>query len=282
MKKCKVLLLVSFLTILFNSCQYQQENNQKYKIGIATFMHETCTFCPKETGIEEFEYYGQPMEGDEVLISNEYIKGFVSASKYLHGTELIGLTSPRSAKGGSSGSWITKAAFEKYSNGIVESIKENGPFDAIFLALHGAMAVIGIPKPEAELTRRIREAVCDIPIFITLDLHANEDHELTDVADAVFIVKRYPHYDSFLQGERTAQLLYKTLTGDYKPTMATRKPGIITPSVYQGTGVSPAMEIMEKARRYEEHYPGIYVSVAFGFAYADVPDVGVTGMVIRK
>jgi microcystin degradation protein MlrC len=42
------------------------------------------------------------------------------------------------------------------------------------------------------------------------------------------------------------------------------------------------MEIMERARRIEERFPGVYVSVAFGFAYADVPDVGATVMVITN
>jgi microcystin degradation protein MlrC len=144
------------------------------------------------------------------------------------------------------------------------------------------MAVTGIPKPEAELVRRVRNAVGDIPIVVTLDLHANEDHELSDAADAVFITKRYPHYDTYLQGERAARVMIQTIRGDYKPVMATRKPGVITPSVYQGTGVSPAMEIMERARRWECQRPGVYVSVAFGFAYADVPDVGATVMVIAN
>jgi microcystin degradation protein MlrC len=76
--------------------------------------------------------------------------------------------------------------------------------------------------------------------------------------------------------------MINTIRGNYKPTMATRKPGVITPSVYQGTGVSPSMEIMERARRWENRHPGAYVSVAYGFAYADVPDVGATVMVVTN
>jgi len=144
------------------------------------------------------------------------------------------------------------------------------------------MAVNGILKPEAEIVRRVREVVGDIPVFVTLDLHANEDHELSDIADAVFIVKRYPHYDAYLQGQRAARILIRTIKGSYKPTMATQKPGVITPSVFQGTGVSPAMEIMERARRWENRETDVFVSVAFGFAYADVPDVGATVMVVTN
>lgn len=252
------------------------------RIGVATFSHETCTFCPVPTGIAEWEYYGPPVSGDSVLERGDYIGGFVSRAREYGGVELVGILSPRGAKGGSSGSWITKEAFDKYSYGIAEDLRRAGRLDGVFLALHGAMAVTDVSRPEAEIVRRVRAVVGDIPIFVTLDLHANEDHELSDAADAVFIVKRYPHYDARLQGERAARIMLRTIRGTYSPVMATRKPGVITPSVFQGTGESPAMDIMERARRWENRVTDAFVSVAFGFAYADVPDVGATVMVVTN
>jgi microcystin degradation protein MlrC len=124
--------------------------------------------------------------------------------------------------------------------------------------------------------------VGNLPIFITYDLHANEDEEIGEAADAVFITKRYPHYDAALQGERAARALIRTIRGTYEPTMAVRKPNVITPSVFQGTGVSPARDIMERARRWENRQRDVFVSVAFGFAYADVPDVGATVVVVTN
>jgi microcystin degradation protein MlrC len=222
------------------------------------------------------------MQGEEVLRSDQYIRGFVDRANEYGGIEMVGVYSPRDAKGGSSGSWITKEAFDKYSNGIAQGMKLAGRLDGVYLALHGAMAVTDVPKPEAELVRRVRQAVGQIPIFVTLDLHANEDHELSDAADAVFIIKRYPHYDSYEQGERAARIMIRTVRGSYKPTTATRKPGVITPSVFQDTAMSPAMEVMERARIWEHRAKDAFVSVAFGFAYADVPDVGATVMVVTN
>jgi microcystin degradation protein MlrC len=252
------------------------------RIGVATFSHETCTFCPVPTGIAEWEYYGPPVGGDSVLERGSYIEGFVSRAREHRGVELVGILSPRGAKGGSSGSWITKEAFDKYSYGIADDLREAGRLDGVFLALHGAMAVTDVARPEAEIVRRVRAVVGDIPIFVTLDLHANEDHELSDAADAAFIVKRYPHYDARLQGERAARIMLRTIRGTFSPVMATRKPGVITPSVFQGTGESPAMDIMERARRWENRETDVFVSVAFGFAYADVPEVGATVMVVAN
>ncbi len=145
------------------------------------------------------------------------------------------------------------------------------------------MAVTGVPKPEAELVRRVRAVVGPrVPIYVTLDLHANDDHELSDAASGVLIIKRYPHYDAALQGERALRLMLRTIKGTFRPTMATRKPGVLTPSVFQGTGTSPSMEIMERARIWEERTRDAYVSVAYGFAYADVADIGATVMVVTN
>lgn len=261
----------------------QRASGARHRIAVATFSHETCTFCPDPTGVREWEFYGPPQRGEAVLASDEYIRGFVRASKEYDNVELVGILSPRDAKGGSSGSWLTLEAFDKYANGIADDIRKTGPYDGVYLALHGAMAVTGIPKPEAELVRRVRMVVGkSVPIFVTLDLHANDDHELSDAASGVLIIKRYPHYDAALQGERALRLLLRTIKGTFIPTMATRKPGVLTPSVFQGTGTSPSMEIMERARIWEERTPDAYVSVAYGFAYADVPDIGATVMVLTN
>ena len=251
-------------------------------IGVASFSHETCTFCPQPTGIEEFEFYGPPLRGEEVLGDGGYIGGFVFGAADYQGVNVVGAYAVRGARGGSSGSWITTAAFDKYSSGIVAALQEIDGLDGVYLALHGAMAVTDVPKPEAELVRRVRAGVGDIPIFVTYDLHANEDQEITEAADGVFIIKRYPHYDAALQGERAARVLIRTIRGTYVPVMAARKPNVITPSVYQGTGVSPARDIMERARRWENRERDVFVSVAFGFAYADVPDVGATVIVLTN
>jgi len=255
---------------------------EDFTVGVARFMMETCTFAPRETGITEWEHYGPPQRGAAVLDANDYVRGFCKRTREIAGTELVGAYSPRRSLGGSSGSWVTEEAFDKYSCNIAEDLANVDGLDAVYLSLHGAMAARGAPKPEAELVRRVRETVGDVPIYVTLDLHGNVDAELSDAADAVFIIKRYPHYDSRAQGERAAQVLHRQLRNDYEPTMATRKPGVITPSVFQATGDSPAMEIMERARRWEDREEDAFVSVAFGFAYADVPNAGATVMALTN
>lgn len=273
--------LLVFCCMLVTACG-DMSSGGKMKIAVGRFSHETCTFAPNPTTIEDWEYYGPP-SADILNTTRGYIGGFVDFCNTWGDVELVGLTSPGRSRGGSSGSWLTAESFDKYTGLFQEDLRKIGKVDGVFLALHGAMAVTGTMKPEAEIVRRVREVVGpDVPIMVSLDLHANEDHELSDAADAVFIIKRYPHYDTKLIGENAARVMMRTLKGDYKPVMATRKPGVITPSVFQGTGVSPAKDIMERARRWERQREDVFVSVAFGFAYADVPDVGATVMVVTN
>lgn len=248
------------------------------RIAVASFSHETCTFCPRPTTVEDFER-GGVLRGMEVINANRgvpsYINGFIKAAEEEGDVELVGILDASRSWGGSSGSWLTRDCFDKYTYEIADGLMKAGEIDGVLLALHGAMAVESCLKPEAEIVRRVRRAVGDVPIMVTLDLHANEDHELTDVADGVFIIKTYPHVDSEETGLRAARCLIATVRGEFKPVMAIRKPGVITPSVFQGTDFYPAKEIMDRAREWERR--GAYcVSVAFGFAYADVPDVGAT------
>jgi microcystin degradation protein MlrC len=279
MKTTLSLLLAVFLTI--SGCSPQpgaQDQQQKLRFAVMTFAHETCTFCPGgDSDIERWTKLRPPYVGDEVFTAGPYMRGFVRAAREYADVELIGLESPAGVYGGSSASWTTEEAFEHFVAVMLEDLQEAMPVDGVYLALHGAMAVRNVPRPEAEIARRFREIVGpDVPIVGSFDLHANEDAEFLRWADMAFITKRYPHYDSGLQGERSARALVRIAKGLYSPTTATRKPGVITPTVLQWTGQTPSMDIMERARRWESREEDVYVSVAYGFPWSDVPDVGAT------
>ena len=251
---------------------------EKLRFALMTFSHETCTFCPGgDSDIERWTRLRPPYVGDEILTEGSYIPGFVRAIQEYDDVELIGLESPAGVWGGSSAAWTTEEAFDHFMGIMLEDLREAMPVDGVYLALHGAMAVRNVPRPEAEIARRFREVVGpDVPLVGSFDLHANEDEEFLRWADMAFITKRYPHYDSYLQGERSARALVRIAKGLYTPTTATRKPGVITPTVLQWTGQSPSMDIMERARRWESRERDVYVSVAYGFPWSDVPDVGAT------
>jgi microcystin degradation protein MlrC len=242
---------------------------------VAKFQHETCTFCPG--GDVTVDDWQSVLQGDDVLDSGGYVRGFVRQAEDYGNMELVGLTSPDGVFGGSSRSWNTEETFNHFLEQMIADLRSAMPVDGVYLALHGAMAVRGVPRPEAEIARRFREVVGpDVPIAASFDLHGNEDGEFLRWADFAFVTKRYPHYDNAIQGARAARALHRVAMGSYEPTTASRKPGVITPTVLQWTGQSPSMDIMERARRWEARETDAFVSVFYGYPWSDVPDVGAT------
>ncbi len=262
----------------------EKQKTTPLRVAVAQFSHETCTFCPGgDTTIEDWTRLGPVLKGDDLLSSGGSIGGFVSVAGDYHDVKLVGLSSPGEVFGGSSRSWNTKETFDHFMGLMLEDLRAAMPVDGVYLSLHGAMAVRHVPRPEAEIARLVREVVGpDVPIAATFDLHGNEDKAFLEQANFAFVTKRYPHYDTRLQGERAARALVRSMRGEYRPTTATRKPGVITATVLQWTGQTPSMDIMERARRWEARHKDVYVSVFYGYPWSDVPDVGATVQVMTN
>lgn len=258
--------------------------NKPYKVAIARFSHETCTFCPgADPGIEDWTHSGPPHAGTQVFRASSYVRGFVAEATEFGDIELVGLRSPRGVFGGTSRTWNQEEAFNHFVDLMLEDLREALPVTGVYLDLHGAMAVRNITRPEAEIARRFREVVGpDVPIVASFDLHGNEDEEFLKWADASFTTKRYPHSDARLQGERAARYLRRMMRGTYKPATAVRRPPILTSTVVQWTGQSPMMNIMERARQLEDQNPGAVVNIFLGFPWSDVPDAGTSVHVITN
>jgi microcystin degradation protein MlrC len=260
-------------------------NKPPIRIAVLMFSHETVTFLKNDTALEDFIYEGSPAKGEALLSvdRSSYMGGFVKVAREYDGVELVGIESPLWPKTGIGSGWITTNAYETFLGRMIAEIKSNAPFDGVYLCLHGAMAVRGVPRPEADIARRVREAVGPKAFMAaTFDLHGNEDEAFLRYADLAFCVKYFPHYDAYLQGERAARTLVRAIRGDYKPAHAVVKVPIISPSVVQWTGASPWMDLVHRALVWEARKSDAYVNVFFGFPYADVPDVGMTIQVLTN
>src|SRR5258708_5386013 len=256
------------------------------RIGVLHFSHETVTFLKNDTTLEDFIYPGSPAKGEALLKAypKSYMGGFVKMAREFDSVELVGIESPLWPKTYTGSGWVTEEAFETLVGKMIAGLKTEGPFDGVYLCVHGAMAVRGVPRPEAELARRVREVVGGRKAFIaaTFDLHGNEDEEFLKHADMGFAVKYFPHYDEYLQGERAARTLIRAIKGDYKPAHTTLKVPIITATVVMWTGASPWMDLIQRGLAWEAREVDVYVNVFFGFPFATVPDVGMTIQVLTN
>lgn len=249
------------------------------KIAVGHFMHETVTFLKNDTTREDFIYDESPLAGEALLLlgRKSYLGGFVKVAREFHEVELIGLSSPNFPKTGIGSGWITSDAYEWFVGEILGELRAIGPVDGVYLALHGAMAVRGVDRPEAEFARRIRQVVGpEVFIAATFDPHGNEDETFLEFADLAFCAKYYPHYDEYLQGNRAARTVVRAIRADYRPVHATCKVPILTPTVAQWTGAPAWSRLVQRALTWEARAPDLYVNLFFGFPWSDVIDAGMT------
>jgi microcystin degradation protein MlrC len=255
------------------------------RIAVLHFAHETVTFLKNDTTLEHFLYAGSPAKGEALLAHDprSYMGGFVKVAREHDGVELVGIESPLWPKTGTGSGWITQEAYEAFVGRMLAELEAEGPFEGVYLSLHGAMGVRGVARPEAELARRVRAVVGPKAFIVgTFDPHGNEDEEFLRHADMAFTVKYFPHYDSHLQGERAARMLVRAIRGDYKPATVTQRVPILSATVLQWTGASPWMDLVQRALTWEAREPDLYVNFFFGFPFADVPDVGMTFQVMTN
>src|SRR5258708_3627183 len=136
-------------------------SNPSMRIAVLHFSHETVTFLKNDTTREDFIYPGSPAKGEALLAHDPrgYMGGFVKVAREHDGVELIGIESPLFPRTGTGSGWITQDAYETFLGVMIAELRSGGKFDGIYLALHGAMGVRGVPRPEADIARRVREVV---------------------------------------------------------------------------------------------------------------------------
>jgi microcystin degradation protein MlrC len=248
-----------------------------YKIGVAGFSHETITFWPGLTTLKDFErnaYHGENVI-EKAKGTNSCIGGFIEVCEREKG-ELL----PVCVASGGATETVADEVYDFYVGEMRRGFDEmKGEIDGVLLSLHGAMATQSRQDPETDAVREVREVVgYDMPLMVTFDLHANKDGAILKEATAVFGYQSSPHVDMRNTGMRAANAMMKTLRGEIKPTTALKKPGIVVPSVFSATTVSPAKDIIDRVHWWEGKPGVVDVSALFGFAWSDVSPLGM-GMV---
>ncbi|MEI6203126.1 MAG: M81 family metallopeptidase [Enhydrobacter sp.] len=140
------------------------------RIAVLFFAHETVTFLANDTTLADFTYPGSPASGEALLAHDPkgYMGGFVKVAREHDGVELVGIESPLWPKTGTGSGWITQEAYETFLGKMIAELKAGGKWDGVYLSLHGAMGVRGVPKPEADIALRRVGGIPDVQLVIML------------------------------------------------------------------------------------------------------------------
>jgi microcystin degradation protein MlrC len=246
------------------------------RIAVGGFLHETNTFAPTKATYDGFVHGGgwPPMSQGAKLLEkmrniNVGMAGFVPAAESA-GWELV----PTIWCAASPSAHVTKDAYERIAGVIVDGIKAAGSINAVYLDLHGAMVTEHLDDGEGEILARVRKVIGkDLPLVVSLDLHANVTPEMVEQADALIAYRTYPHVDMADTGRAAAKHLALLLRTRQRFAKAFRQLPFLIPISWQCTNDQPTKGIYQKLAMLEsDTVPTL--SFAPGFPAADFRDCG--------
>ena len=243
---------------------------------IAMMKHETNTFSPLRTDLKRFRDWGLH-EGDAVTraykATNHPIAAYLDLAEQL-GAEIV---APIAAEAMPSGP-VDRQAYE-YLVGRILDVLRREHIDAAFLDLHGAMVAEHEPDAEGALLERMRALAPDLPIAVTFDMHGNMSERIARHATAIIGYKSYPHVDMYTAGLQIGRVLLRALTGEVAPAVAFGNVPLLAQTLRMGTADEPMRSLQELCRREEQG--GILAASLFGgFPMADIPDAGISAIVV--
>ena len=153
------------------------------RIAYGRVFQESNAFSPTQTTRASFEAFHclGPAELERVtrlrgrelvgFLRNAELSGFRQAARLAGAVETVPLWSTLAVSGGP----VTTETFQWLVERTLARLRDAGPLDGVYLALHGSMQVQGLAtSPEGVLLERVRRAVgSDVAIAVSYDLHAN-------------------------------------------------------------------------------------------------------------
>lgn len=251
------ILMVGLLT--FTSLHAQT----KPRIGIAGIRIESCTFSPALTTEDAFT----KRFGDDLMNSYPFLR---PGQPLREKAEWFPAMTAYSTPGGA----VTRESYESMVKKILDLLKENMPYDALFFDIHGAMSVVGLDDPEGDLIIRIRELIGKQPIISTnMDLHGNVSWRLAENTDLMTCYRMAPHEDAMESKERAvSNLLERIESGKGRPGYKAWIPiPILLPGEQTSTRVEPAKSLYAAVAPATAQEGIIDAAIWIGYAWADEP-----------
>jgi microcystin degradation protein MlrC len=165
---------------------------------------------------------------------------------------------------------------------VAAQVRNAGRLDGLLLALHGAMCAEGCDDAEGALLETIRALTGpELPIVLTLDLHANITERMGQHADAILGYRTYPHLDLYETGAAAAELLLHTLRGEIRPVTAIQKIPMIVPAENMQTTGGPMAEVFRAGDEFRREQAAVLRVSVFGVQpWLDIEEMGCATAVV--
>jgi microcystin degradation protein MlrC len=240
---------------------------------VAMMQHETNTFSPVPTPLARFGSDGTSVPtGPEVARIYRGTGTGIGAFLDLASNGGMEVVTPVAGHAAPSGP-VQADAYTFMTDAICDAVEAG--CDVCFLDLHGAMVTELADDGEGPLLARLRSIAPDLPIAVSLDLHANITDAIVDNCTALVGYKTYPHVDMYAAAEHAGNIVLRSMAGEVSPVMRWAGRPILAQTLRMGHDDEPMGPLLELARRHESE--GLLaVSVFGGFPLADIWDAGLS------
>ena len=246
------------------------------RVFAAGLQSETNTFAPWPTGLKAYQE-GGIRRGAEVLAGGGPDHRTARRWAELCARDGHELTTGLFAWAQPSGPTV-QSLYESFRDEILSGLAAGGPFDVVLLFLHGAMVATACDDCQADLVRHVRARVgAGVPIGVELDPHCHLSQALVDLADAVVIMKHYPHDDYLPRGEELYDLCLAKARGELTPASALFDCRMVG---FYPTTEEPMASLVARFKAAEQEPGVLSVSFAHGFPWGDTPETGSKMLVI--
>lgn len=250
-----------------------------FHVLTGAFVHESNTFKKGETTLKDFQ--DDVLDLGQAAIDrfgnvNDELAGFLDAGREA-GWRITHTVSAHANPGAP----VSRKAFDHIAGIICDAAAQHREtLDGVLLSLHGSMVPSFCEDGEGELLRRLRAILGpDLPIAVTLDLHAMVTPAMVDQAQIFVSYKTYPHVDMRETGRHAGQLLEAAMRGQTRPRTLRVHVPMLDEANAGRTDVPETAALYSRARAHEAE-PGILaVSVNAGFSEADITEMGPTVLV---
>ncbi len=237
------------------------------RILICECKQEISSFNPVLAGYEDFAID----RGEAVLAYHRKVRAEVGgALEVLAGHEVVG---GYAARGITSSGLIAREAFARIAAEFLAPLAD-GPWDGVYLALHGAMAAEGEEDCEGALLEQARAILGrEVPLVVSLDLHGILTGKILRHADVLSVFHTNPHVDFYETGQRAARQLLRLMAGGARPKQVrVRIPALVRgPELMTATGLWKRW--VDEVKAFEGEAEGNMGGFFIGNPFTDVTEL---------
>jgi microcystin degradation protein MlrC len=240
------------------------------RILVGAFSIEANSFVAAETTEEDFRRQvwavGDDVVRDTAGPSNELAGAWdaLAAAGLIPVGSVAAISSP--------GAPVARGVFDRILRELLDRCTPD--ISGVYLMLHGSALASGLDDPEGVLLEGLRARLGpDVPIAVSLDLHAYLTDRMMANCDIVTAYRTCPHTDLYRTGAQAGRLLARSVLGEIRPMALRLRIPMITPPEHHDSSRDPFRRLQSLCDEAEQD--GVLAAALLCTQpWLDVPDLG--------